>query len=85
MTKRNCKKNKNLLKSTVTQNHAVSNFKMDISSKPQQKEMSDDTDKTLGHIFEIRIKLDDPSYIEGAIYRLATVITNRILKLRGEL
>lgn len=35
--------------------------------------------------FQIRIKLEDPAYINGAVYRLATIITNKILNLRGEL
>ncbi|MEL3904626.1 MAG: hypothetical protein P1P63_05910 [Treponemataceae bacterium] len=46
---------------------------------------SDDSHEADYHISAIRAKLDDPAYIEGAIYRLATIITNQILILRGEL
>lgn len=33
----------------------------------------------------IREKLEDPEYIDDAVNRLATIITNKILILRGEL
>lgn len=36
-------------------------------------------------IDSIREKLEDPGYIDDAVNRLATIITNKILILRGEL
>lgn len=44
-----------------------------------------DAISTEDSLYAIREKLDDPAYIEGAVYRLATIITNQILILRGEL
>ena len=75
-------------KNNTSEQFQNSSCKKQINSKSQS-----DIKKTLTNvqkeqnqtIFEIRTKLDDPSYIEGAVYRLATIITNRILKLRGEL
>lgn len=36
-------------------------------------------------IVEMRSRLDDPEYMDYAIYRLAVVITDKIFSIRGEL
>lgn len=47
-----------------------------------QKEKNKDNEKS---ILEIRSKLDDPEYMDFAIYRLALVITDKICNVRGEM
>lgn len=48
------------------------------------KENTDGSSKTeIKDLSEIKSKLDDPEYMNFAIYRLAAIITEKILSLRS--